>query len=246
MPTLRRVNEVQVDKKRARCKNDVPKPPEVVTVRLLNEPAVIKRSETYVDDIVNKVNQLSIDPSTLPGRTNLVDKELEKENDVKQAPFALLRSPTKSPFAKAPKLIEQQQVSKTISGINLQPIDPSTNQNVSTVKAAVIDLTGPPSSGASATRPKSTNSGVKPCAGKQKKMKDPNAPKRAKSAYSYYQIEMQPKIKIEFPGVSFGDTSKIISQRWKVLDADGKKKYQVMAMNDRVRYYKELGAYQAK
>jgi hypothetical protein len=100
------------------------------------------------------------------------------------------------------------------------------------------------SSGTVTTQPK-TASSKKSYTTKQKKIKDSNAPKRSKSAFVFYQIEMRPFIKNEFPGISFGDTSKVLGLRWKSLESEQKRKYQIMAMNDRERYYKEL-AHEAK
>lgn len=40
---------------------------------------------------------------------------------------------------------------------------------------------------------------------KSKKKKDPNAPKRALSAYMYFSMEQRPKVKEEDPSLKFGD-----------------------------------------
>ena len=54
---------------------------------------------------------------------------------------------------------------------------------------------------------------------KKRKTKDPNAPKKAPSAYNKYVKEQTALIKKETPDMKFGDVSKEIAKRW----ADKKK-----------------------
>ncbi|KAL3805797.1 hypothetical protein HJC23_007758 [Cyclotella cryptica] len=81
---------------------------------------------------------------------------------------------------------------------------------------------------------------------KNKKAKDRNAPKHAKSAYNYYQAETHPQIKVEFPGISFADLNKTSGERWGNLLPDQKKKFQEMAAADRDRYHVETEVHQSK
>ena len=81
---------------------------------------------------------------------------------------------------------------------------------------------------------------------KQKKNKDPNAPKHPKTGYIFFQSDMRPKIKNEFPNISFGEVGKVLGQMWRNLSPEEKKKYNVMAMEDRSRYHSELTSYWAK
>jgi hypothetical protein len=79
----------------------------------------------------------------------------------------------------------------------------------------------------------------------EKEKKDPNAPKRALSAYMFYQNEMRPKLKIEMPDLSFGDTARIIGERWRVLTNDERRKYDTMNVEDKKRYEREMILYTA-
>jgi structure-specific recognition protein 1 len=58
---------------------------------------------------------------------------------------------------------------------------------------------------------------------KAKKEKDPNAPKRALSAFMYYSQANRPLVKKENPDAGFGEIGKILGEQWKALDAAGKK-----------------------
>lgn len=78
---------------------------------------------------------------------------------------------------------------------------------------------------------------------KTKKPKDPNAPNRPRNAYEIYKSEVAPQIKAEFPGLSFGELSKVWGQMWKSLSPDQKKKYNDLAAEDKARYHSELNLY---
>ena len=82
--------------------------------------------------------------------------------------------------------------------------------------------------------------------GKGKTKKDPNAPKRAQTAFFYFMNEMRPKIKEENPDISFVDIGKASGEKWKVISAEEKAKYEAMANKDKDRYNQEMKAYAAK
>jgi hypothetical protein len=82
--------------------------------------------------------------------------------------------------------------------------------------------------------------------GKGKTKKDPNAPKRGQSAYFHFMNEMRPKVKEETPDINFGDIGKVIGEKWKVISAEEKARYEAMANKDKERYTRELKTYNAK
>jgi hypothetical protein len=81
---------------------------------------------------------------------------------------------------------------------------------------------------------------------KKKKEKDPNAPKRNKSAFLFFKTKVYPTVKAKHPGATMGEMSKIISHYWKKLTPEKREKYQVMALEDKARYEKEKKAYEGK
>ena len=56
-----------------------------------------------------------------------------------------------------------------------------------------------------------------------KKKKDPNAPKRAKSAYFIFCEDKRPEIKSKYPDLKMTDVSKKLGEAWKELTANDKK-----------------------
>lgn len=82
--------------------------------------------------------------------------------------------------------------------------------------------------------------------GKGKAKKDPNAPKRGQSAYFYFMNEIRPKVKEETPDISFTDIGKVIGEKWKVISADEKARYEAMADKDKERYNREMKTYNSK
>jgi len=59
----------------------------------------------------------------------------------------------------------------------------------------------------------------------QKKKKDPNAPKKPLSSYLIFSVTRQRDIKAKNPSATFAEISKIVSEEWKNLSEEKKKKY---------------------
>jgi len=81
---------------------------------------------------------------------------------------------------------------------------------------------------------------------KGKKKKDPNAPKRALSAFFWFCADERPKAREVRPDASVGDIAKELGEKWKNCPADLKKKYEALALKDKQRYERENSAYKAK
>ena len=82
----------------------------------------------------------------------------------------------------------------------------------------------------------------------KKKKKDPNAPKRALSAYNFFLTENQQSIKATMTGddVKQTDVLKEVGRQWKELSETKKAKYIKLADKDKARYVKAMEAYNAK
>lgn len=76
----------------------------------------------------------------------------------------------------------------------------------------------------------------------KKAKKDPNAPKRARSAYIYFSTEKRP----EFSGKTFADATRKVSELWNAMSDAQKKKWTDLAAKDQERYKKEKAAYEKK
>ena len=82
-----------------------------------------------------------------------------------------------------------------------------------------------------------------PKSSKNKKFKDPNAPKRATTAYFYFMADVRDKVKDEHPDEKPSERSKIMGKMWRELD--DRSKYEEMNQNDKIRYKKETEEYEA-
>lgn len=79
-----------------------------------------------------------------------------------------------------------------------------------------------------------------------KKKKDPNAPKRALTAYNFFFTENRENIKSKMPAeTTNGELMTEVGRQWKALADSKKKKYNKMAEKDKVRYTKEVAKYNA-
>lgn len=77
--------------------------------------------------------------------------------------------------------------------------------------------------------------------GKRKRTKDPNAPKRALSAFFFFCNDERSSVKGKFPDYGVGDIAKELGKRWGVCQE--KPKFEAMAIKDKARYAKAMEAY---
>ena len=75
--------------------------------------------------------------------------------------------------------------------------------------------------------------------------KDPNAPKRALSAYMFFANENRDIVRSENPDVTFGQIGRLLGERWKALTAEDKQPYEAKAEADKNRYESEKELYNA-
>ncbi|KAI9007294.1 Non-histone chromosomal protein 6 [Gaertneriomyces semiglobifer] len=76
--------------------------------------------------------------------------------------------------------------------------------------------------------------------------KDPNAPKKPLSAFMLFSQAMRPKVKEENPDVTFGDTGKILGERWREMDDAEKAKWQKKSEEAKKTYEKVLKDYNVR
>jgi len=81
---------------------------------------------------------------------------------------------------------------------------------------------------------------------KQKRTKDPNAPKRALSAFFWFCHDERPKVRSANPKFTVGDVAKELGKKWGTTSSSAKAKYEAMAAKDKARYAKESAAYKNK
>jgi len=75
--------------------------------------------------------------------------------------------------------------------------------------------------------------------------KDPAAPKRPSGAYVFFTNDMRPKVLVEYPGIKFVELGKVLGERWRALTPEQKKKYEIMAAEDKVRFQMQMQIYTA-
>lgn len=81
----------------------------------------------------------------------------------------------------------------------------------------------------------------------KKNKKDPNAPKRALSAFFWFCNDERNKVKEGLPaGAGVGEVSKECARRWNGLSQSAKAKYEALAAKDKARYEKEIAIYKKK
>lgn len=85
-----------------------------------------------------------------------------------------------------------------------------------------------------------------PAGKKRKRTKDPNAPKRALSAFFWFCSDERPKVREELGDASVGEVAKELGRRWGDVTDELKSKYEALAAKDKARYEKEITAYKKK
>jgi len=81
---------------------------------------------------------------------------------------------------------------------------------------------------------------------KRKRAKDPNAPKRALSAFFWFCNDERPKVKETMTDNSVTKVAKELGRRWNDMSDEVKAKYVALAAKDKARYEKEANAYKSK
>ena len=88
--------------------------------------------------------------------------------------------------------------------------------------------------------------GAKKSKKEKKEKKDKNAPKRAISAFFFYQKERREPLKKEKPNLNNKELISQMSVEWNKMKENEKKKYLDLAEKDKKRYEKEKAEYDAK
>jgi len=88
-----------------------------------------------------------------------------------------------------------------------------------------------------------SSSSARSASKKTSEMKDPNRPKRANSAYMFFQKDMRSAMKETHPTATMTDATKIIAAKWKETSEKERVKYQQMADRDKERHASEMKAY---
>ncbi|KAL3940731.1 MAG: hypothetical protein SGBAC_004782 [Bacillariaceae sp.] len=71
-------------------------------------------------------------------------------------------------------------------------------------------------------------------------------PKKASSAYYFFCKEFRRKIFEDDPKTEFREVGKILGERWRALDEEGRKTYEDISIADKERYEKEMDEYHEK
>jgi hypothetical protein len=77
----------------------------------------------------------------------------------------------------------------------------------------------------------------------QRKKKDPNAPKRAMSAFFCFQMGRRDSLKKERPGLSITELVSEMSKEWNSFGESDKIIFNKMAEEEKIRYEREKKAY---
>ena len=86
---------------------------------------------------------------------------------------------------------------------------------------------------------------AEPKAKKAKKVKDPNAPKKASNAWILYLNAHRDEFRGKHPGMKMPELTKLISVPYKALTAEEKAPWDAKVAADKERYAKELALYKA-
>ncbi|CAF3357887.1 unnamed protein product [Rotaria sp. Silwood1] len=79
-----------------------------------------------------------------------------------------------------------------------------------------------------------------------KRNKDPNAPKRYRTAYILFSVEKRDEIKNENPGLSAKEIVAELGAQWKAADAATKQRFQKLSDTEKVEYEEKMAAYKSE
>eukprot|EP00468_Gymnochlora_sp_CCMP2014_P010934 CAMPEP_0167753054 /NCGR_PEP_ID=MMETSP0110_2-20121227/7494_1 /TAXON_ID=629695 /ORGANISM="Gymnochlora sp., Strain CCMP2014" /LENGTH=882 /DNA_ID=CAMNT_0007638765 /DNA_START=15 /DNA_END=2663 /DNA_ORIENTATION=- len=78
---------------------------------------------------------------------------------------------------------------------------------------------------------------------KKRKKKNKNAPKKGKSAFLIYSMDIRSSVTKEFPDKKFGEIQAEVGKRWKALSKEEKLPYEEKSKEDKKRYLEEKQKY---
>uniref|UniRef100_A0A1I7SR90 HMG box domain-containing protein n=1 Tax=Bursaphelenchus xylophilus TaxID=6326 RepID=A0A1I7SR90_BURXY len=78
---------------------------------------------------------------------------------------------------------------------------------------------------------------------KKRAKKDPNAPKRALSAFFFFSNEQRNKIQSQYPSWKVGQIAQELGRAWKALSEEERMVYEKKAVDDKERYNMEMKSY---
>jgi hypothetical protein len=79
----------------------------------------------------------------------------------------------------------------------------------------------------------------------EKKKKDPNAPKRALSAFMLFSQEKRNQIKTDNPEATFGQIGKLLGDAWKSASDDDKAPFLAKAEKEKEKYVEAMKKYKS-
>ncbi|KAE9026697.1 hypothetical protein PF005_g290 [Phytophthora fragariae] len=79
-----------------------------------------------------------------------------------------------------------------------------------------------------------------------RKKKDPNAPKRALSAYFFFCNEIRQEVRDENPNKRITEIATLLAERWRALPDKKRVKYQKMNEEAKVKYAQQMDVYNAQ
>eukprot|EP00124_Ichthyophonus_hoferi_P004529 Ihof_evm6s511 gene=Ihof_evmTU6s511 len=78
---------------------------------------------------------------------------------------------------------------------------------------------------------------------KEKKEKDPNAPKKPLTAYILFCNDQRPQIRLDHPDMKIPEIGSKLGGMWKALTEEQKIKFTALAEQDKKRYVKDMEKY---
>lgn len=77
----------------------------------------------------------------------------------------------------------------------------------------------------------------------RKRLRDPQKPKRAMTAFLFFHAERRAVLKAEFPQLGFEELGRRVGAAWKSVGAEERKRFEEMAAVDRERLTLEMATY---
>ncbi|KDQ54550.1 hypothetical protein JAAARDRAFT_49184 [Jaapia argillacea MUCL 33604] len=141
---------------------------------------------------------------------------------------------------------DRRAARKASAAVDERDGDEDTRVSAEAVSLAVLIGAQMPKETTKSTKSKKKAADKAEKAPRAKAKKDPNAPKRALSAYMFFSSDWRERIKAENPDAGFGEVGKLLGAKWKEMDDEEKKPYVEQAAKDKERAEEEKAAYENK
>jgi hypothetical protein len=118
-------------------------------------------------------------------------------------------------------------------------VDNDNGDNVGEIRGGIVKIANTPTDKGRGGNEADSTGGRNCKAKKENPVKDPSAPRGVPGAFTFYQNDMRPKLRMEMPSLMSQEKASILGKRCQTMTSDERKSYSDLREEDNRRHHKE-------